>query len=146
MNANEKVGNGPRGQGIVQGRYPQDATAGRNLLRRQLTIYSSVNEFSDHHWKQIAFQLTPGLWRFTFYDTPGVLGLPHYSSAWFALGEDVQYLNDLPNRLDGREAAEQLTWNMTFRECWVDGSCKVFFLVPPHGIVGAILLSGVDEV
>jgi len=141
-NPDSPIGSGPRGSGIVQGRYPQDALGGRNVNRRQLDIRNSGPIDSQNN-TQGRMQLRPGLWRLVLtwaYEGFGICG-------FFRLNNPTNWINAIPIADSENGPTEPLPPSVasSVREVFVDHQCELFWCIPPNSQLTAILLSELDE-
>jgi len=143
MNPNDKIGTGPRGKGIVQGRYPEDGLQGRNVNRRQLDIQNS-GPIDSQNPRQGVFKLRPGLWRLMLTFSVEGFGIAGY----FRLNRPTNWINAIPvPNPDEGGPVEPLVPAATcgIREVFVDEQCELFWCIPANALLTVILLSELDE-
>jgi hypothetical protein len=149
-NPSSPVGTGPRGSGMVQGRYPQDGLAGRNINRRQLDVRVVDNPPDAQSFISGEEQLRPGLWRilpvFRPPADPTNWPGPVLYVAWFRLHNPCAHSQADPLALTPAQPPDEpISWVVGYREVFIDEDCKLYYTIPAGCCLTFVLLSELDE-
>jgi hypothetical protein len=123
-----------------EGRASSRSLQGRNLVRRQLEIHPA--KFDAHNEVTGEMKLRPGLWRLVFVDSHRLF-VPSYGHMWFSINRETRWSGNQAYPIES--TAEPITWNMGFREVFVDEECVLRYNIPANSFFEAILISELDE-